>query len=356
MAKKKKKTKKSIKKARNIAIISLSAIGAVLLFGFLYLYNIAFQPNVKGIKDKSYFYVNTGDNYNDVLERLEKLDYIDNYSSLVWVLEQKNYRQHVKAGKFRINAGMSNNDIANTLRSGNQEPVQLKINNPKSPAELAGIFGNALEPDSLDFIAAFNNKALLNEYGFDKDNIMCLFLPNTYQFHWNTSVTQTWDRFQKEYKNFWNEERQQMAQRMKLTPNEVIILASIVNKETSKKDEYARVAGVYVNRLNKKIKLQADPTLIFALGDYTIKRVLNIHKKVDSPYNTYMYRGLPPGPISLPSLACIDGVLNYENHKYIFFCAKEDFSGYHAFATTYNGHLANARRYQRALNQRKIYR
>ena len=193
--------------------------------------------------------------------------------------------------------------------------------------------------------------------GLSDDNVACIFIPNTYEFYWNTSADQFVKRMLKEYQKFWNNDRKAKADKIKLNYYEVATLASIVEKEQNiKRDERPEIAGLYLNRIKKKMKLESDPTLIFALDDFTIKRVLNKDKKVDSPFNTYKHRGLPPGPICIPSINAIDAVLNASNHKYIFMCAKEDFSGYHNFAKTYAKHLLNARKYQKALNKRKIMR
>jgi len=193
--------------------------------------------------------------------------------------------------------------------------------------------------------------------GLSDDNVACIFIPNTYEFYWNTSADQFVKRMLKEYQKFWNNDRKAKANKIKLNYYEVATLASIVEKEQNiKRDERPEIAGLYLNRINKKMKLESDPTLIFALGDFTIKRVLNKDKKVDSPFNTYKHKGLPPGPICIPSINSIDAVLNASDHKYIFMCAKEDFSGYHNFAKTYAKHLINARKYQKALNKRKIMR
>ena len=194
------------------------------------------------------------------------------------------------------------------------------------------------------------------KYGFNNENIISMFIPNTYEVYWDIGSEELLDRMYREYQNFWDEQRLSKAEGIGLSAQEVSVLASIVNAESQKSDEFARIAGVYVNRLNRGMALQADPTLVFALGDFTIKRVLNEHKQIESPYNTYMYAGLPPGPIRAPSIAAVNAVLDYEAHNYLYFCAREDFSGYHNFATNLTQHLRNARIYQNALNKAKLYR
>ena len=353
MANRKRKKKRKVQ--RRLFLIA-TLLGVIGVFVVVLLYNLTFQSNIHKDAEGLYLYVERDDSYEDVLAKLEDIRAIKNYNALVWVLEQKNYRSHVIPGKYRLEPGMNNNQIANRLRSGDQEPVWVVINRIRTLPELAGVLGEALEPDSSEFLMYLRSPDVPHQYGFDRDNFLCMFVPDSYRFNWSTSVQESLDRFKQEYRKFWNENRRTKAERLGLNPYEVCILASIVYKETSRTDEYPKVAGVYLNRLKRGMKLQADPTLIYALGDFTIKRVLNEHKKVDSPYNTYRYKGLPPGPIDLPSVDCVDGVLNAEDHDYLYFCARSDFSGYHAFARNYAGHLLNARKYQAALNRRRIYR
>ena len=240
------------------------------------------------------------------------------------------------------------------LRSGIQEPVQLVFNNIRTPEKLAGMIAGQIEADSLEILSLFSNTVLMEKHQFSRETIMGVFIPNTYEIYWNTSGEEFLDRMVREYRIFWNEKRLARARRIELEPMEVMTLASIVDEETFMKEEEVRIAGVYINRLNRHIRLHADPTVKFAAGDMNITRVLNKHLKIDSPYNTYRHGGLPPGPIVIPSISAIDAVLNYERHNYLYFCAKEDFSGYHNFAKTLAQHNKNARSYQNALNRRKI--
>ena len=238
------------------------------------------------------------------------------------------------------------------LRGGLQTPVKVTFNNMRDVKMLAGRISQQIEADSLSIVSLLSNSDSLNAMGFNAKTIPALFLPNTYEFYWNTTAGQFVDKMRREYDKFWNEERRNKAKAVGLTPVEVSTLASIVDKETNKTDEMARIAGVYLNRLRDGWLLQADPTLVFALGDFELKRVLNVHKEVESPYNTYKYPGLPPGPICIPSLAAINAVLSPEKHHYYYFCAKEDFSGYHNFAKTLAEHNKNAQKYQKELNKR----
>jgi UPF0755 protein len=232
--------------------------------------------------------------------------------------------------------------------------VNVVINNARTPDDLVRRLSTQIEPDAAELIRLIHDEDFIGQYGFNRFTILGMFLPNTYEFWWNTSAKAFFTRMYHEYDKFWNNNRINQAKALNLDRNEIITLASILINETNKEEEYSRMAGVYINRLNKGIKLQADPTIKYALGDYERKRILKKDIQVDSPYNTYLHYGLPPGPIALPSIRAIDAVLNYEKHDYLFFCAKEDFSGYHNFARTLDQHNKNARSYQKALNLRKI--
>ncbi len=354
MAKKKKKGKSGLKK------ILLWVIGVVFILASIAgykIYSFIFGPNINlSGEETTYIYIKTGSTYSEVRSSLIDSGYIKNLNSFDWVAERKNYPSLVKAGRFQIKDGMSNNELINMLRLGRQEPIKLTFTNIRTKEQLAGHLATRIEADSLSIISLLNDRSVMNSYGHTVENAALLFIPNTYEFFWNTSAEQLLQRMQREYQRFWNEERLQKAAAIKMTPQEVGIMASIVQQETIKADEMDIIAGVYVNRIKTKMPLQADPTVIFAHKDFTITRVLKKHLELDSPYNTYKYRGLPPGPISLPSPAAIESVLNYKKHDYLYFCAKDDFSGYHAFARTYQQHLANARKYQQELNRRNIMR
>ncbi len=249
---------------------------------------------------------------------------------------------------------MSNNELINMLRSGLQEPVNVVINIARTSDELAGKIAEQIEAPEEDLLNLMNDDQYLKPYGFDKQTVLGMFIPNTYEFWWNTNAESFFKRMYHEYDKFWNRERMGRAREMNFTRNQVITLASIVINETNKDDEYRRIAGVYINRLNQGIRLQADPTVKYALGDFERQRILKTDTYIRSPYNTYMHDGLPPGPIALPGINAIDAVLQYEKNDYLYFCAKEDFSGYHNFARTLAQHNKNARSYQKALNRRKI--
>jgi len=321
------------------------------------LYHAIYEPNIfLGERRTTHIYIPTGSNFSDVKTILYENGMIVNTNSFEWLAEKKNYRNHIHPGRYLIHEDMSNNELINLLRSGNQDPVRLIFNNIRLKEELAANIASQIEADSLSIIKLLNDPDVLKKYELTAETAKLLFIPNTYEFFWNTSAEQLLERMHREYNDFWNEERLRKAEQINLTPLEVGTLASIVQSETSRPDEYSKVAGVYINRLKRNMPLQADPTVIYAVGDFSIRRVLNRHLEIDSPYNTYKFAGLPPGPITLPETRVLDGVLNYQQHDYLFFCARDDFSGYHAFARTYSQHLANARRYQNALNQRRIMR
>jgi UPF0755 protein len=255
-----------------------------------------------------------------------------------------------------VSEGMNNRTLINKLKSGNQDAVKLKFHNIRTKQNFAAYLAKNMEADSLAFIKVLDSAALVEKYGFNTENVYTMFIPNTYEFYWNVNPADFFDKMQKQYDKFWNSDRKAKAAKLNLTPIQVTILASIVDWEALYDKEMPTIAGLYLNRLNGGILLQADPTVIFANNDFTIKRVTNVHLSVNSKYNTYKYAGLPPGPIMMPSIKAIDAVLNPETNKYIFMCAKEDFSGYHNFAETRAQHEINGRKYREALNKRNIYK
>ncbi len=308
-------------------------------------------------EDKSrVLFIATGADYRTVVDSLVALEAIADEQGFKWLCERKKYTAHVKPGRYRIPQGMSMNALVNMLRAGEQEPVKLTFSNVDHLPELAGRVARALEPDSVAFLKAFMDPALQMEVGLDKETLISLFVPNTYEFWWTTTPEQFIARMRKEHDAFWNADRIANAKKRGLSQQQVATLASIVQAETMRMSDAPKIAGVYLNRLRIGMPLQADPTLKFALGLDSVNRVLAKDKEVDSPYNTYRHMGLPPGPINMPEPRFIDAVLNAEKHDFLYFCAKDDLRGYSDFTRSYEQHLVNARRYQRALNQRKIYR
>ena len=298
----------------------------------------------------------TGSNVDQVIDSLKAGGMITDERAFRMLAERKNYSERVKPGRYRIASGTSLNALVNTLRSGEQEPLDLTFTNVDDLPELAGRVAHYLEGDSMEFLRAFRDRELQQEEGLNEQNFISLFIPNTYEMWWTTTPQQFVARMRKEHASFWTEERKAKASRYGLEPWQVSTLASIVQAETMRSSDAPRIAGVYLNRLRIGMPLQADPTLKFALGLDSINRVLDRDKQVISTYNTYLNSGLPPGPINMAEPRNLDAVLNAEKHDFLYFCAKEDLSGYSNFSRTYDQHLVNARRYQRALNARKIYR
>ncbi len=332
-------------------LITVCILLVIAILAGYWLYNRAMKPNVTTPDQKDFsLYIPTGAEFGQVKDSLYANNLIHDHSAFEWIADKKDYPEHVKPGRYILTNGMSNNQLVNTLRGGLQTPVKVTFNNMRDVKMLAGRIGAQIEADSASIASYLDNPQTLEQLGFNAQTIPAMFLPNTYEFYWNTSAEKYVEKMKGEYDKYWTAERLNLAKSIGLSPVQVSILASIVNKETNKTDEMARIAGVYLNRLKSGWLLQADPTLVFAVGDFELKRVLNVHKEVESPYNTYKYAGLPPGPICIPSLESINAVLHAEKHNYYYFCAKEDFSGYHNFAKTLTEHNRNAQRYQKALN------
>ena len=332
-------------------------LGLVIMVLVVYkLYSRVFVPNVLLDTAHELFYIPTGSGFDYVIDGLEEQGMIEDRKSFEWVALKKGYDTKVKPGRYKIRNGLSNNELVNMLRSGNQDPVMVVFNDMRSLNHLSGKVSQYLEADSVEFATYFSTNELPAKFGFDAANFTSMFIPETYEFFWSTSPEDFADRMKEEHDKFWDGERDRLAKKLEMTREEVVTLASIVDEETLYDDENSRVAGLYLNRLEQGIPLQADPTLKFALGDFSRQRILNEDKEIDSPYNTYKFKGLPPGPITIPSVSAIDGVLDFEKHRYLYMCAKADFSGYHAFARNYDQHLKNARAYQKALNKRRIYK
>lgn len=349
--------KKSILKKILLIFLTLFIIAG--LTGAYVIYRVIYQPNVStGDKKSKIIYIPTDSDFDDVSTILYDENIIVNKKSFELLAERKKYKNNIKPGRYRILAKMNNNQLVNLLRSGIQEPVKITFNNIRTKEDLAERVSNKIEAEPDELMQLMNDDDFLNKkYGMNSQTILCLFLPNTYEFYWNTSAERFMDRMAKEYKAFWTDARKAKAKALGLSQSEVSILASIVQGEQNRfNEEKPIIAGLYINRLKKRIPLQSDPTLICAIGDYTIARVLNEHKHIDSPYNTYKNAGLPPGPICLPEISSIDAVLNYQQNDFFYMCAKEDFSGKHNFSKTLDQHNIWASKYRKALNKNKIYR
>lgn len=338
------------------------ALVGLVIFGVIayYIYSAMFQPNTKFQTEQEYIYIPSDANYLQVRKQLEPL--LENINAFDALAQQKKYPANIKSGKFAIKKGMNNNAIINSIRIGKGLEVVLAFNNQNSIEALAGRISTQIEADSSALVASITDNTFLEANGFSKATVLGMFLPNSYKFYWNTSAEAFRTKMLKEYKRFWNDTRLQKAKALNLSPSEVITLASIVHEESKQADEQPRVAGVYLNRLRIGMPLQADPTLKFAayqLPEYkntVIRRVLNKHKDIDSPYNTYKNTGLPPGLIAMPDLSAIKAVLNPEKHNYLYFAADAKRIGYHKFAKTLAQHNANARAYHSYLTSQGINR
>ncbi len=336
-------------------LIPLIIFSTLLTTISVYTYQMLYSPNfLINSKDKL-IVIEEGRNFNDLILKLENDTIINDILSFSFLSKLMEYQENIKEGAYKIKSNMSNYEAISMLRAGNQTPINLTFNYARKIDDLAEKITSKLKMNKDDLLSyLFNN---LNDFeGFNESNIISIFLPDTYEVYWNISPKKLSEKMYSEYNTFWNKKRLDKLKKINLNQKEVAVLASIVASETRMIDEADRIAGLYLNRLRRNMRLQADPTLIFSANDFTIRRVLNVHKKIKSPYNTYINRGLPPGPIRTTSKDYIDAVLNYEEHNYIYMCAKEDFSGYHAFATNLSDHNRNARKFQIALDSRKIYR
>lgn len=298
-------------------------------------------------------YLDNEATYNDFIDSLQSHDVLKYESTFIRLANYKGLDNNMKPGRYVITGDMSNNTLVNMVRSGNQSPVKITFTNIRTKEDFAEVIAPKMAFDADELLEALNNDSIAAKYDLTTENILVLFIPNTYEMYWNLSPEEFIDRMHDEYLKFWNDERLAKAEKIGYSPVNISILASIVSAETNKVDEMPKIAGVYINRLHKGWKLEACPTVIFAMGDFTITRLLNKHLKYESDYNTYLHEGMPPGPINLPAPQAIDAVLNYKKHDYMFFTAKEDFSGYHNFARTNAEHERNARKYQAAYREWK---
>jgi UPF0755 protein len=330
-----------------IIVVSLIATG---IFYYLRLWG----PNVTGKEE--YLYIRTGSTFDDVYNQISEKHIVNDSTSFKWAAYNMHYINNVKPGKYRLHEGMSNRKLISILRLGLQEPVVIAIKNIRLKEDFAGFMGKKVEADSTSLINLMDSSAYINQFGFTPENVYTMVLPNTYQFKWNGSARKVFSKLYAEYQKFWTPERRLKASEMKLDPIKVTILASIVDAEALHDSEMPIIAGLYLNRMKKGMKLESDPTVIFALHDFTIHRVLRQQLETNSPYNTYAHTGLPPGPIMMPSLNAINAVLDYQHNDYIYMCAKPDFSGYTNFTNSLAQHQINAHAFQEALNKRKIER
>lgn len=348
-----------MKKTIFIQVISYALLicGIAIAIICVNIYNRFKKVNIKTHdQGTTIVYIPSGSELKDILEILDSTLIIKNLNHLRWVAEFKNFPSHIHPGKYAVPNKINNNKLINILRSGSQVPIQITFNNIRTLKELSEVLSPQIEPTDSAILSAFESEELINELGLSKETFPSIFLPNTYEVYWSITPEQLVMRMYKEYEKFWTDDRKIKAARLGMTTFEVTTLSTIVDEETYYNSEKPIVAGLYLNRLKKGIPLQADPTIKFVIGDFTVKRILNRHLKIESPYNTYKVKGLPPGPITLPSIKGIDAVLNRNENNYIYMCAKDDFSGYHNFATTLKQHNENARKYRQALNRNKIFK
>lgn len=345
-----------IKKILTAVVLIGLVIAAIVSYN---IYTIMFNANTAFNNDEAYVYIPTNATYVDVRDQLEPL--LKDIGSFDVLAKQKKYNTNIKAGRYAIKKGMSNNDIINSIRSNNI-PLQLSFNNQETIENLAGRISTQIEADSSSLADVMKDSDFLSKNDFSNSTALAMYIPNSYEFFWNTSAEEFRDRMLKEYNRFWTDARLNKAKSLNLTPNQVSVLASIVQKETAKVDERPRVAGVYLNRLEVGMLLQADPTVIHAIKkstnnfDQVIKRVLYKDLELDSPYNTYKYAGLPPGLIAMPDISSINAVLNPEKHDYFYFVADVKNFGYHKFAKNLSQHNVNRQEYVRWINQQGVNR
>jgi len=324
-----------------------------------YVYNTILGANTDFSSNSIALNISKKDSPQDVLKKLKP--FIKDIKSFDWLAKKKAYYSYIKPGHYILKKGDSNNDIITTLRSKNT-PIKISFNNQERIENLAGRIAQQIDADSLELLTSFKNKQFLSKNNFTHATALSMYIPNSYEFFWNTSADGFRNRMLTEYNYFWNTSRKAKAKKIGLSPNEVYTLASIVHKETVKIDERPRVAGVYMNRLIKGIKLDADPTVIYTIKkstndwDRLIKRVLFKDLKLKHPYNTYQNKGLPPGPIAMPDISAINAVLNYEKHDYYYFVADIKNIGYHKFATSLKQHNRNSKNYHNWVNKQGILR
>lgn len=338
--------------------ILLSILAGVILVGVLaggavyyYLFSPQFHPS-----ETVSVYIDQDDTTDSIYNKVKRIGHAGNFSGFLWLANYKDLAQNIHTGRYIIKPKDNVYRVFSRISRGHQEPVNLTIGSVRTLDRLARSVGKQLMIDSAEIAEQLLNPTFQSQMGYSAETMPCLFIPETYQVYWDMSVKDFFQRMKKEYDRFWNKDRLAQATAIGMTPEEVCTLASIVEEETNNNQEKPMVAGLYINRLHSDMPLQADPTIKFALQDFGLRRISNENLKVDSPYNTYVNTGLPPGPIRIPSAKGIDSVLNHTKHNYIYMCAKEDFSGTHNFASNYADHMVNARKYWKALNERKIFK
>lgn len=332
---------------------------AVLAFGGYWVYENIFKSNVHlNGKKFTYIYIKTNATVDDVLDELYSENIIDDHESFEWTAKSMHLADHINPGKYRIDAKMSNRSIVKMIVNGKQEKVKLFFNSQiRTKEQFIEYVSEKLEIEKGELEDYCSNEDILaDQYGLNSENFMALIVPETYEVNWTTHINDLFILLEKSYDNVWTKAKKEKTKSLGYTIPELVTIASIVQSESGIKTEQQKIAGVYINRLKQDMRLQADPTVVFANGNFDVQRVLSADKEIDSPYNTYKYKGLPPGPICLVNPSTIDAVLNYTKHNFIYFCAKADFSGYSNFTNDYKVHMKNASAYQEALNKKGIKR
>ncbi len=349
MAKKKwSRTKKIILSFVLILLIGAASLG-------IDLYMRLYSPNViVGAGEKNFLYIPTGTTFPQLINLLTDKKIVRNSESFRWAAERLELPENLHPGRYELQPQMNNYELIKLIRSGQQTPVKLVINKFRTKEDFTAFISDKLEIDSTLFFTMLNDEVYLREMDFNPENVMAVFVPNTYEFYWTIKEREFIERMKREYDKFWTVQRRQKAEALQLSPIQVSILASILEEETNRNDEKPTIASVYLNRLKKDMPLQADPTVKFSVKNFLLRRVLRIHTDNESPYNTYKHKGLPPGPICTPSIKSIDAVLNPVASDYLYFCASVERPGYHAFASNYKEHQKNAAKYQKYLNQQNI--
>jgi len=341
----------------SLALITVIGLFVAAFFAWKY-YGYLHKPNFSFPQQQSELFIYPETDFEYLIYQIKDSGWIENKESLIWVAEKMSFKDsHLKAGRYLIPDGINNRQFIQLLRSGNQAAVNLVVPEAPDLYRIAARLGQQLMQDSSEFAEYFTGEGLFTDFGLSEVELKAILIPNTYQMWWTSTARDFVNRMQREYQLFWdNKDRRIKAAQLNLTEKEVIILASIVERETNYNPERPAIAGVYLNRLKNNWPLQADPTVVFAMGNPQVRRVLLRDLEIESPYNTYKYAGLPPGPICIPSISSIDAVLNPQSHEYFFFCAAPDNSGTHVFARTLAQHNQNARRFQTWLNQQRIMR
>ena len=339
----------NLKKAKYYLIPALLCLAGIVVIGYYY-----FFTSFSVLKEKTYIYIDDDDTVDSVFAKLRPCASESTMAGLSTLARHYDYAEHIRSGRYAVEPGMNTIDVFRMLRNGRQEPMMLTIPECRTMDQLAARIAPKLMIDSATIARALTSQEFCQSLGYDTCTIACMFVPDTYEVYWNTSVERLMERMAREHDNFWTADRKQKANAAGLTPNEVCTLASIIDEETANNGEKPMIAGMYLNRLHQGMPLQADPTVKFAMKNFALKRIYHAFLDIDSPYNTYRRPGLPPGPIKIASVKGIDAVLNYVRHNYIYMCAKEDFSGTHNFAASYQEHLRNADRYAKALNERGV--